>query len=88
MVVRLALAGLAYLITLGVAYGLLSPWLVMASVRGYDIECRPMFLESGLQGVVQASVQVRPLSVVGALVSFAFSPPVLRAARSAWRARK
>jgi hypothetical protein len=72
----------------GIVYGCLSPWLVMASVRGWNVECRPMFLESGLRGTAGGTVQVRPLSVAGALVAFLLSPPVVRAARSAWRARK
>jgi hypothetical protein len=72
----------------GIVYGCLSPWLVMASLRGWNVECRPMFLESGLRGTAGGTVQVRPLSVAGALVAFLLSPPVVRAARSAWRARK
>ena len=72
----------------GVFYGILSPLLVMADVRGLDVHCSPMFLESGVRGVVGATVQVRPLSVVATMIAFLFSPPVFRAMGSAWRARK
>ena len=72
----------------GVVYGLLSPLLMIATARGLNLECRPMFEESGLRGAVSARVQVRPLSVVGPLAAFFSSPSVIRAARSAWRARK
>jgi hypothetical protein len=72
----------------GVVYGLLSPLLMIATTRGLNLECRPMFEQSGLRGDVSARVHVRPLSVAGALVAFAASPPVIRAAGSAWRARK
>ncbi|HXW06708.1 MAG TPA: DUF2953 domain-containing protein [Vicinamibacterales bacterium] len=72
----------------GIVYGFLSPLLVLAEMRGLDVECRPMFPEAGLRGVFNATVSVRPLSVVGALVAFVLSPPVMRAARSAWRARR
>lgn len=72
----------------GIVYGFLLPLVVVAEQRGLNVECRPMFLESGLQGAVRAIIHVRPLAVVGALLSFFLSRPVLRAARSAWRARK
>ena len=72
----------------GVVYGVLSPLLVMARLRGMNVDCRPMFLESGLQGTLSGTIHVRPLLVVGALVMFLVSPPVIKAARSAWRVRK
>jgi len=72
----------------GVFYGMLTPLLVLADLRGLDVRCRPMFLESGVQGAFGASVQVRPLSVVAAVMAFLLSPAVLRAAWSAWRARR
>ena len=72
----------------GVVYGLLSPLLLIATARGLNLECRPMFEESGLRGAVSATVRVRPLSVAGALSAFLFSPSVIRAAGAAWRARK
>lgn len=72
----------------GVVYGFLSPLLVMAGIRRLNVDCRPMFLESGLRGDLRATVRVRPLSVVGPLVAFLLSPPVIRAMRSAWQARK
>jgi hypothetical protein len=72
----------------GFVYGCLSPVLVMADVRGLNIRCRPMFLESGLRGACRATIRVRPLLVVGPMVAFLVSPPVFRAARVAWRTRK
>jgi hypothetical protein len=72
----------------GVVYGALSPLLVMARLRGLDVDCRPMFLESGVTGTVSGTMRVRPLAVAGALVAFLVSPPVLRSVRAAWRARR
>jgi hypothetical protein len=72
----------------GFLYGCLSPVLVMADVRGLNIRCRPMFLESGVRGAFRATIRVRPLLVVGPIVAFLVSPPVVRAARVAWRTRK
>ena len=72
----------------GIVYGLLSPLLMFATARGLNLECRPMFEESGLRGAASGTVQVRPLSVVGALATFVLSPSVIRAAGSAWKARK
>ena len=72
----------------GFVYGCLSPVLVMADVRGLSIRCRPMFLESGLRGAFRATIRVRPLLVLGPIVAFLVSPPVVRAARAAWRTRK
>ena len=72
----------------GFVYGCLSPVLVLADVRGLNIRCRPMFLESGVRGAFRATIRVRPLLVVGPIVAFLVSPPVFRAARVAWRARK
>jgi hypothetical protein len=72
----------------GFVYGCLSPVLVMADVRGLNIRCRPMFLESGVRGTFRATIRVRPLLVVGPMVAFLVSPPVFRGARVAWRTRK
>lgn len=72
----------------GIVYGALSPLVMMARMGGLDVECRPMFQESGLKGAVGGTIQVRPLSVAGALVAFLVSPPVLRSVRAAWRARR
>jgi hypothetical protein len=72
----------------GIVYGVLSPLLVLAEQRGLNVECRPMFVESGLQGALRAAIHVRPLAVAGTLCSFLLSRPVRRAVKSAWRARK
>ena len=71
----------------GIVYGLLSPWLVMATMRGWNVGCWPMFLETGVTGKLQGTIRVRPLAVLGTIIAFLLSPPVLRAIRSAWRAR-
>jgi hypothetical protein len=72
----------------GFVFGCLSPVLVLAEVRGLNIRCRPMFLEAGVRGAFRATIRVRPLLIVGPMVAFLVSPPVFRAARMAWRARK
>jgi hypothetical protein len=72
----------------GVVYGLLSPLLMLATARGLNLECRPMFEDSGLRGALSATVHVRPLSVAGSLGAFLCSPSVIRAAGAAWRARR
>jgi hypothetical protein len=70
----------------GVVYGLLTPLLLIADRHTLDVECRPAFLDPGVRGIFHASVQVRPLAVIGTVVAFVLSPPVFRAARAAWRA--
>ena len=72
----------------GFVYGCLSPVLAIADLRGLNIRCRPMFMEAGLRGAFRATIRVRPLLTVGPMVAFLVSPPVFRAARRAWRARK
>ncbi len=72
----------------GIVYGVLSPLIVLAEQRGWDIECRPMFLESGLRGVLRATIHIRPLAVAGTLFAFLLSRPVRRALKSAWQARR
>jgi hypothetical protein len=71
----------------GIVYGFLSPWLIMATMRGWNVGCWPTFLEAGVTGKLQGTVRVRPLAVLGTIIAFLLSPPVLRAIRSAWRAR-
>ena len=72
----------------GVVFGVLAPLVVLAERRGLPVECRPMFLESGLRGALRATISVRPLAVLGALLAFLLSRPVRRAVRSAWRTSK
>jgi hypothetical protein len=72
----------------GIAYGVLSPALAIAQVRGLKVDCRPVFEESHLTGTLGATMRARPLSVAGALVAFLVSPPAMRAARAAWRASR
>jgi hypothetical protein len=72
----------------GIVYGFLSPLLMMATTRGLNVDCRPMFLESGLRGTCSGTLHVRPLSLAAPLVAFLLSPPVVRAMRSGWRATR
>lgn len=72
----------------GIVYGFLTPLLVVAHTRGLNVVCRPMFLDSGWNGSVSATVRVRPVSVLAALAVFLVSPPVIRALGVAWQARK
>jgi hypothetical protein len=72
----------------GFVYGCLSPVLVIADVRGLNIRCRPMFLEAGVRGAFRATIQVRPLSIVGPMIAFLVSPAVFRAVHMAWRTRQ
>jgi hypothetical protein len=65
----------------GQIYGALVPVLVLASVRGMDVRCRPDFTRARLEGACTGSVSVRPLAVFGVVVRFLLSPPV----RHAWR---
>ena len=72
----------------GIVYGFLTPLLVVAKTRGLNVDCRPMFLDSGWNGTVSATIHVRPVSVLAALVVFLVSPPVIRALGVAWQVRK
>jgi hypothetical protein len=72
----------------GIVYGFLTPLLVVAKTRGLNVDCRPMFLDSGWNGTVSATIHIRPVSVLAALVVFLVSPPVIRALGVAWQARK
>jgi hypothetical protein len=72
----------------GIAYGFLAPALALARARGLSVDCRPVFDEPHLSGRLSATMRVRPLSVAAPLVAFLVSPPVVRAARAAWRASR
>lgn len=72
----------------GIVYGFLTPLLVVAKTRGLNVDCRPMFLDSGWTGTVSATIHIRPVSVLAALVVFLVSTPVIRALKVAWQARK
>jgi hypothetical protein len=71
----------------GFVYGCLSPLFMLASTHGLDLRCEPMFLGSGVTGVCGVTIRMRPLLVVGTVVSFLMSPPVIRALAAAWRVR-
>ena len=72
----------------GIVYGFLTPLLVVARTRGLDVDCRPMFPERGWKASVNATIRVRPLSVLAARAAFLVSPPVIRALGVAWHSRK
>jgi hypothetical protein len=72
----------------GILYGCLSPLLLVADARGLDVRYRPIFAERGVRGDCGVTLHVRPLSIVGTMVAFLLSPPVVRAMRAAWRARR
>jgi hypothetical protein len=72
----------------GMDYGSLSPLLTMAQAQGLPVRCEPTFEDASLRGVLRGTIEVRPLSVVNTVLAFIVSPPVLRAALAAWRARK
>jgi len=72
----------------GLVYGCLAPFLVLAAARGLDIQCMPMFLEPGVRGVLGATVRARPLVVLGTIIGFLVSPPVVRAMGAAWRTKR
>jgi hypothetical protein len=72
----------------GFVYGCLAPLLVLAAARGLDIQCMPMFFESGVRGLLGATIRARPLIVLGTIVGFLVSPPVVRAVNAAWRAKR
>ena len=65
----------------GVVYGVLAPWLVLAEQRGLNVECRPMFLESGLRGALHATIHIRPLAVLGTLLAYTATLPGLLRSR-------
>jgi hypothetical protein len=72
----------------GMVYGSLSPLLMIAQAQGLPVRCEPTFEDASLRGVLRGTVEVRPLSVANTVLAFIVSPPVLRAAVAAWRARK
>jgi hypothetical protein len=71
----------------GFVYGCLSPALVLADAYGLDVHCTPLFWESGVRGTLGATLRVRPLALLGTIVAFLVSPPVLRAIGAAWHTR-
>ena len=72
----------------GMVYGFLTPVLAAARARRLDVDCRPMFTETGWKGSVRATIRVRPLSLLAVLAVFLVSPPVIRALEVAWHSRK
>lgn len=72
----------------GIAYGCLSPLLMLAHARGLDVRYTPMFVEPGIIGDWQMTVRVRPMSIARSVVAFLVSPAAVRALAAAWRARR
>ena len=72
----------------GRLYGTLAPFLVAATSSGFDVRCRPDFQDAGLRGSCGGQIQARPISLLSVVVSFLCSPPMLRAIRAVWAARR
>jgi hypothetical protein len=72
----------------GIVHGIVSPWLALAALRGWTVDCRPTFVETGVMGTLHGTIRVRPSAVLGTVVAFFVSPPVLRAIWTAWRVPK
>ena len=72
----------------GRLYGTLAPFLVAAVSSGFDVRCRPDFQEACLRGSCGGQIRARPISLLNVVVSFLCSPPMLRAIRGVWAARR
>ncbi len=72
----------------GRLYGTLAPFLVAAASSGFDVRCRPDFQEARLRGSCGGQIRARPISLLGVVVGFLCSPPMLRAIRAVWGARR
>lgn len=72
----------------GRLWGLLAPLRLLFGTRsigkssGVSVEITPDFIGPRFTGYSCASVQFVPLQLIGLFVGFAFSPPLLRAARA------
>lgn len=72
----------------GRLYGTLAPFLVAATLSGFDVRCRPDFQDAGLRGSCGGQIRARPISLLRVVVSFLCSPPMLRAIRAVWATRR
>ena len=72
----------------GRLYGTLAPFLVAATSSGCDVRCRPDFQDAGLRGSCGGQIRARPISLLSVVVGFLCSPPMLRAIRAVWAARR
>lgn len=72
----------------GRLYGVLAPIMVAATAEGFDVRCRPNFLQPGFEGAGGGRIRARPITLVGLLVGFLCSPPTLRAVRAVWVSRR
>ena len=72
----------------GRLFGTLAPFLVAATSIGFDVRCRPDFQEAVLRGSCGGQIRARPISLLSVMVGFLCSPPMLRAVRAVWAARR
>lgn len=72
----------------GIVFGVMTPWLLAAHHKGYDVRVQPDFASPRFAGALGASVHLRPVAVVAVVSAFLCAPPTLRALRAAWRARR
>lgn len=72
----------------GRLYGTLAPFLVAAGAGGADVRCQPDFQDACLRGACGGQIRVRPISLLGVVVRFLCSRPMLRALRAVWVARR
>ena len=72
----------------GRLYGTLAPFVVAATSMGFDVRCLPDFQDARLQGSCGGQMRVRPISLLGVVIGFLCSPPMLRAIRAVWAARR
>lgn len=72
----------------GRLYGTFTPLLVAAAASGFDVRFRPDFQQALLRGSCGGQIRARPISLLGVVVGFLLSPPLLRAVRAVWVARR
>jgi hypothetical protein len=72
----------------GRVYGLLSPLLVAMAGTGIEVRCEPDFGRTCLAGSVEAAFRLRPIAIIGIMMMFFCSPPILRAMHAVWRRKR
>ena len=72
----------------GRLYGTLTPFFVATASSGFDVRCRPDFQDATLRGSCGGQIRARPISLLGVVVGFLCSPPMLRAIRAVWATRR
>jgi hypothetical protein len=72
----------------GRIYGLLYPLLVAVAGTGIELRCEPDFGRPCLEGSFEAAFRLRPVAIIGIVLVFFCSPPVVRAMHAGWRAKR